>query len=498
MKLEAFSILISRRIKEKWLRFILASGGIAVGIWTITIIVSIANGINFGINQSLNAQYAFKQAEIYTTKSPNSIFNSSESDNPYTFRTLDEVKKTLDLSKVSDIVPIISYSIATAAPDYNINQCFVIQPNQLDQVNPNVKPVTPTTPTPSDKPCDSKDIDVIESNITGTWGSYYNAHKKNWHGKTEKPSVGEIVVNINNESSIFKYLGIKSDVNKDAIIGKDLQVAIKSTPSYLNRTGKVGEVFSIKDLDKIVENKTVVKTYKIVAYVIDNGSFNLDRSVSQNYINTSEIETAVKESLKKDNLGFSSFSVDFKDVNNLISSIENAKDKDNFFLLSQALETTKVLQTVIKIVSYILASFGVIALIASIFGIIGIMTMSVLERQKEIGILKALGARNRDILILFVLESSIIGFIGFVIGICITLLMNLGIYNLSKILLNLDMFKEIKTQLESYTITSFNPSLEVNVILIAFVISQVFAILSGLAPSMSAANKNPVDCLRIE
>ncbi|NJK71405.1 MAG: FtsX-like permease family protein [Thermales bacterium] len=84
-------------------------------------------------------------------------------------------------------------------------------------------------------------------------------------------------------------------------------------------------------------------------------------------------------------------------------------------------------QSLFLIITIVLGLFGVIALIASIFGITNVMAISVLKRQKEIGILKALGARNTDILKIFLLESSLLGIIGWIIGTILGYLSTLSI-----------------------------------------------------------------------
>jgi len=119
-----------------------------------------------------------------------------------------------------------------------------------------------------------------------------------------------------------------------------------------------------------------------------------------------------------------------------------------------------------------------ITLIATFVGGIGIMNtmfMGVLERFQEIGVLKAIGAAERDILLIFVAESGILGFLGGVVGLLIGVLMLLV--------------------LNSFGVPYW---LRLRIFLFAFVFSAGVGILAGLIPARQAAKLDPVDALRYE
>ena len=79
----------------------------------------------------------------------------------------------------------------------------------------------------------------------------------------------------------------------------------------------------------------------------------------------------------------------------------------------------------INIVQYGLMAFGALAILASIFGIINTQYISVLERTQQIGLMKALGARGRDIGKLFRYEAAWIGMLGGLIGVLLAFLVTL-------------------------------------------------------------------------
>lgn len=141
------------------------------------------------------------------------------------------------------------------------------------------------------------------------------------------------------------------------------------------------------------------------------------------------------------------------------------------------------ISTIINVISYVLIAFVAISLVVSSI-MIGIITyISVLERTKEIGILRAIGASKRDVSRVFNAETFIIGLIAGVIGIGSTLLLNIPInivvHNLTGI----------------YAINSALPAVGAVALV---VISVGLTFIAGLIPSGLAAKKDPVEALRTE
>ena len=137
---------------------------------------------------------------------------------------------------------------------------------------------------------------------------------------------------------------------------------------------------------------------------------------------------------------------------------------------------------IINAISYILIAFVAISLIVSSI-MIGIITyISVLERTKEIGILRSIGASKKDISRVFNAETTIIGFISGTIGILVTIILIIPI--------NI-IIKEIT---EVADLASLPPLGAI----ILIVISVVLTLIAGLFPSGVAAKKDPVVALRTE
>ncbi len=139
--------------------------------------------------------------------------------------------------------------------------------------------------------------------------------------------------------------------------------------------------------------------------------------------------------------------------------------------------------TVLNAITYVLIAFVAISLVVSSI-MIGIITyISVLERTKEIGILRAIGASKKDIGRVFNAETVIIGFVAGMIGIGATLLLNQ--------LINVILFHFTE-------IPTLKAVLPVGGAIILVAISMLLTFLAGLFPSGIAAKKNPVEALRTE
>lgn len=150
-----------------------------------------------------------------------------------------------------------------------------------------------------------------------------------------------------------------------------------------------------------------------------------------------------------------------------------------------------VINTVLKVITIAISVIAAISLIVGGVGVMNIMLVSVVERTREIGIRKALGAKNRGIHLQFLTESVVICLIGGLIGIL------LGIFNgflLSKVAVVL--INNFASDIGSMLTVSVSPSLT------AIIVSVIFSMLTGIVfgsyPAKRAARMSPIDALRYE
>ncbi len=138
--------------------------------------------------------------------------------------------------------------------------------------------------------------------------------------------------------------------------------------------------------------------------------------------------------------------------------------------------------TILAVIQAVLIGLATISLLVGGIGIANTMYAAILERTKEIGIMKAIGATTSDITILFVLESGMIGLGAGIIGVAIGALISLGI--------------QYAIHMAGYSMLNVN--LSVTLLLGGLAFAFVFGVVSGLIPAIKASKMNPVDSLRYE
>lgn len=170
-------------------------------------------------------------------------------------------------------------------------------------------------------------------------------------------------------------------------------------------------------------------------------------------------------------------------LSDLITDYNKKQTKSNVITYNDFIGTMlSSVTSVVNIISYVLIAFVSVSLIVSSI-MIGIITyISVFERTKEIGILRSIGASKKDITRVFNAETFIIGLISGVLGILITLVLNVP----------------ISVVVKDMTGVSHIAKLPVNGAVFLILIDLVLTILAGLIPSKIASKKDPVEALRSE
>ena len=171
-------------------------------------------------------------------------------------------------------------------------------------------------------------------------------------------------------------------------------------------------------------------------------------------------------------------------VKNIIDDFnKNKKEKDQIHYTDFVGLLTSSIRTIINAISYVLIAFVGISLIVSSI-MIGIITyISVLERTKEIGILRSIGASKKDIRKVFLSETFMEGLLSGLLGVIVTILLNIPI---SKIIQNMTNISYIRSSLP----------IKAGVILV--IISVLLTLIAGIIPSSIASKKDPVEALQSE
>ena len=333
----------------------------------------------------------------------------------------------------------------------------------------------------------------------------------------------EIVLEINEDNTvnkeIYNLLELKEDnVSFDEILNKEIKIVFDD-----DFYKKQGNYFTFRNIDEEMYNNENNLTLKIVGIIrikkekskISSSGTNLYYTNElKNYIieknNNSEIvkkqkdvdynvftgekfenETAKNQMLlylgaPKTPKRIQLYPKNFETTSNLIEYLDKyndeRKEEDKVTYLNQAELIDETTNGIMNGITIVLVAFSSISLIVSSI-MLGIITyISVLERTKEIGVLRSLGARKKDIRRVFNAETLIIGIISGVFGILIAYLLIVPI--------NSVLFK--KTALENVAV--LNPLHAI--ILIA--ISMLLTLIGGAIPAHIASKKDPVNALRTE
>jgi len=159
----------------------------------------------------------------------------------------------------------------------------------------------------------------------------------------------------------------------------------------------------------------------------------------------------------------------------------NEKLSEEDFSVQTPVQALSTVNTILTLIQIIITSIAAISLLIGGIGVMNTMYTSVLERKREIGTMKAVGARNQDVLWIFLLESALLGVIGGIIGTIIGLALAFGVVMIAKQFIGtLDL----------------KVGFSIPLILGAIAFSSVVGIASGVLPAFQASKLKPVDALR--
>jgi len=244
--------------------------------------------------------------------------------------------------------------------------------------------------------------------------------------------------------------------NAKDIIGKEVSVSFLAI-----KTSESGQ----EDLDLIEQPSA----FKIVGVVDDESS-------SFIFFPISKVEGLTIDS-------YSQMKVRVNSTDDL--DIVRNKILDMGFAVAALSDVVDQANKIFGILQIILAVFGVVALVVSAIGMFNTMTIALMERTQEVGIMKSLGAARWDIMYMFVTEAMIMGFLGGVVGLLIGILGGEA-FNL---LLNL-----LASRFGGKTVDIFYTPLWFSTTIVVF--STVVGFITGLWPARRAAHLNPLEAVR--
>jgi putative ABC transport system permease protein len=323
----------------------------------------------------------------------------------------------------------------------------------------------------------TKDVNVIEK-VNGVKDiSYYTA--------------GNAKIEFGNQARYYMIVGIPLDKSQVYMeIG-----TIKADEGRLLKSGDsgkiiIGSAYKLNNLFKkpVKAGDTFIlngKDFRIVGILKTQGNSQDDSLI---YLSIDDFKSLFNSGERVDQIIIQIKSGEniknvADNVKRKLMSFRNVKEKTMDFTILTPEELLRSFGTVLNVITAFLLGVAGISLLVGAIGIANTMYTSVLERTKEIGVMKAIGAKNSDILSLFVIESGLLGMVGGVIGV----LIGMGVGKIIEYI----AINQLKTNLLQVAMPWY---LSVGCLLFAFLIGS----LSGLMPALQASKLKPADTLRYE
>jgi len=271
------------------------------------------------------------------------------------------------------------------------------------------------------------------------------------------PKVGKIFENEKERKIVISSALAKSfNLKEEEAIGKEVKINLFLTKSAENgeEEGKIIEVDEPYLISGIIDDEEMSYAF-IPITTLENLNIN---EFSQAKVKVTDSKFLKEISEKLTNMGF------------MVSSLSETVDEAN---------------KIFRAIQITLGTFGVVALIVAAIGMANTMTVTLLERTNEIGIMKAIGASDRDIESMFLFESILIAFLGGLAGI----LINFGVSKFLNILVNI-----LAKNLGGQPVTLFYTPTWFLIFIIVF--SVLVGIFSGIVPAKRAAKMDPLEALK--
>ena len=505
-------------IRTKKGRTFLTAFASSIGIIGIALILSLSNGFNIEVEN-------FEQDSL--SQSPIMITNQTVQMNG---ATLNEITGDVDLEKYPDDEKVYAQDDLkdTIVHTNKITSDFVDYLDKMDMSN--VSGISYAKGTNLNIVSKNGDnYSLINSDFNTTFGTLpenpngeEGLLEKNYDvlaGQISDDAGLVLIVNSRNQisASILESLGFNESASFDDILAKEFKIAVND--DYYKKSGN--NFITETNLEKLYNSENSISV-KIMAIVRGKEDKELITSGSGIYYTAALVDEVIgknKDSdiVKKQNmesynvlthqkfdetmtkeafLGYLGADVvpmaiyiypkDFDTKDNIIDYLDKyneGKDEDSVIQYTDMAEMISTLSgNIMDAITIVLVAFSSISLVVSSI-MIGIITyISVLERTKEIGILRALGARKKDITRVFNAETFIIGIFSGLLGVTLAYLLtiptNIIIENLSGLA----------------NVAKLNPVHA----LILIIISLTLTIIGGAIPAKMASKKDPVEALRTE
>ena len=499
-------------IKTKKGRTLLTSFAASIGIIGISLVLALSNGFQIQIDDF--EKNTLTQMPIYITPEATDLksemaleLGNGEDEYPsdniikkYQYTVANAHKNKITSDYINYINSINNDYLNGVGYGYNANMNVIIKNDTIDYFNNNYIETSFSTNGTSD---------IIKENYDLLSGRYpQNSHE------------ALLIVDTYNRlyPYLYKDLGLKENSTFDDVIGKELQV-VSNNNFYEEADGLFITKHNYDELwnndDNIKINITgIIRAKKDANVTLYSGSAllinakieeeSIDKNLNSNIVkaqkekdynvlNGDDFDEDDTKELAISMLGGSKdpqtiaiYPKDFISKDKIIEYLdkynENKSDEDKIIYTDYASTVTALSGGIMNGITLVLVGFSSVSLIVSSIMISIITYISVLERTKEIGILRSLGARKKDISRVFNAETAIIGFTSGLMGVGIAYLLTFPINFVIKNATNLDNVAR----------------LSIYHAVLMIIISIVITVIGGLIPAKMASKKDPVEALRTE
>jgi putative ABC transport system permease protein len=268
--------------------------------------------------------------------------------------------------------------------------------------------------------------------------------------------------------------------------GGDGSAAAAPTPSPKSLVGRqIG--LTLTRLDD--QGKEVKRTERLrVAGVFEQSGRETDYQVYLGQQDVDDYNSWLSGKRRDKRAGYQNVLVKVDDRAN-VGAVVAAVKKAGYLTFS-AQDALNSINQAFVMIQLILGGIGAVALVVAAIGIANTMTMAIYERTREIGIMKALGATNRDVLRIFLTEAGTIGFVGGALGVTVGWFVGFLV----------DLF--VRTQLQNPTAGEAGRDAVITtpiwLMALALAFATVIGLVSGIYPALRAATLKPLQALRTE
>lgn len=438
MKFKESILMALRDLNRRKGRTILTSLGITIGTLLIVTMVGLGIGLQNFMVATVNDEESARQITVLPYKN----YDDSEMDNIQDMDEFDEnygkvldnklINKIKETNKVETIIAQISFSpsqIKYKDKEYSGNLSCVANNEGAEYFS------------------DSNIENVRRKEKDDTL-------KPLKYGEKIEPKDGEVVVGEEVVDSL--------DTTAEDILNHEIEIIVNEA--------------------KGIKVQPMIKKVKVVGVIDKN--FDLSNAMILSINDLSDLKGyQTFQNNYFENNGYERMVVLANDVDSVESLSNEIKDLD--FKTQSSIDAANSIKQTIDGVNTAFAVLGVIVLIVAAIGIVNTMSMAVLERTKSIGIMKSLGANTTNIRQMFLVQSSLIGFIGGVFGI----LLGTGLTSIAQYFINLKVS-------DSGMNASVSVGLPWYMLLLILVFAMIIALVSGIYPANKASKLDPIEALR--